>query len=163
MSALDLVRYNHHLWKRFADFYVQKCTWEELSHNHETSHQSIANVSMHAINMEDWFLHYVLPGKEWDGPKWDGFRDAPSMQARVREVTAKTESFLKGRKPADLSKEVTLHWGGGKTSKTTLETLLHEVVNEATHHRGEVLAMLWRIDKEPPYESYLEWKTAQPT
>lgn len=155
-DIVDLVRYDAHLWRRFADFFAESCSWDELSRDHGASHNTIANVSMHAINMQDWWLHFVRVGKAWDGPAWDGFKDAGSMRERVRAVTERTEKFVAGLDEKALAQRLTLEVGDDKT-ETTLGRLLLEVVNESTHHRGEVMAMLWRMDREPPYESFLEF------
>ncbi len=160
MNVVDAVRYNHYLWRQFTEFFESDLSWEELSRNLESSHNTIANVTMHAVNMEDWWLHFVVPSKEWDGPAWDGFTDAKSMVVRAREVEAKTERFLAMLKGDDLTRPRTLVVGDDKI-ETTLGDVLFEVVNEATHHRGEVLAMLWSMDKEAPYESFLDWKASR--
>lgn len=156
MDVLRLIRYNHFLWRRFSAFYENEMVWAQLSQNHESSHQSVANVTMHAVNMEDWWLHYVVPGKKWDGPRWDSFQDAASMRRRVDDVAARTESLLRGVTSEELRRPITVDAGGG-AFRTTLEDVLAEVVNEETHHRGEVLAMLWRMDVEPPYVGFLDW------
>lgn len=156
MDVRSLVDHHHALWRRFADHYVDALTWEELSRDHETSHQTIANVTMHAVNMEDWWLHYVMPGKPWAGPAWDGFKDAKSMRERIHEVEAKTGALLAKMSPEELARPRTFDSEGMKGT-ASLEQVLAEVLSEATHHRGEVLAMMWRMDKEPPYIGYLEW------
>lgn len=157
MDVLRLIGYDHALWRRFADHFEKELTWEDLSTNHETSHNTIANVVMHALNMEDWWLHYVLQKKEWSGPAWDGARSVADVVQRMREVPDKTDKLVAGWSPEDLTRRVTLDAGDGPF-ETTLEDLLVEIVNESTHHRGEVMAMMWRIDKAPPYVSFLDWE-----
>lgn len=161
MDIRALMAYNHELWRRFADHFVDELSWDELSRNHETSHNTIANVTMHAINMEDWWLNYVLVGKAWEGPAWDGFRSAKEMRQRVRDVQKKTEQLLATASPADLQRKHAVEVAG-EVRELTLEDVLVEVWNESTHHRGEVLAMMWRMDKEPPYVDYITWLTTRP-
>ena len=160
MDAPDLVRYNHALRRAFADFFAKEVPWEVLMEDHETSHQNIANVFMHGCNMEDWWLHYVWPGKAWDGPAYDGFRSAEAMRQRVREVESKTEALLRALKPSDLQARKRLDLGQGQ-AEVSLEQVLLEAVFEDTHHRGEILAMLWRKDITPPYQGFLEWSRAR--
>lgn len=156
MDVRRLIAYNHFLNRRLADYFVDECSWSELSENHETSHNTIANVMMHAVNMEDWWLHYVVPSKPWDGPKWDGFTSATEMRRRIHEVEAKTRKLLEGFTDATLREPMTLDIGGHKQT-LTMEDVLVEVANEVTHHRGEVMAMLWRNDKTPPYVNFTDW------
>lgn len=157
MDPRALVRYNHFLRRRFAAFFVDEVDWETLVEDHETSHQTIANVFVHGCNMEDWLLHYVMAGKTWDGPAYDGFTSAEAIAERVAEVEARTTKLLNGLTDDDLAREHTLDYGGGHTLTLPLADILTEVVMEDTHHRGEVLAMLWRKDITPPYVSYAEW------
>lgn len=104
-----LVDDHHALWRRFADSYVDARSWEELARSRETSHLTIANVTMHAVNMEDWWLHHLVPGKPWSGPPWDGFRDAASMRERVLEVEEKTRRLLRDTKDDDLRRPCRVH------------------------------------------------------
>jgi uncharacterized damage-inducible protein DinB len=152
LDPRDLVRWNSDVRLRFARF-LETQPWSVVAENHETSHQSIANVFMHGCNMEDWYLHFIVPGKEWDGPKYDGFTSAAQMRKRVEEVQAKTERFLASLQDKDLDRSVDL--GEGRTAR--LGDVLVECVTEDTHHRGEILAMLWRRDIAPPDVGYLPW------
>ena len=159
MDVRRLVRYHLALTDRYADYFDGSCSWSELSENHETSHNTIANVSMHMANMEDWWLHYVVPGKEWDGPAWDGAKRVADVTGRMREVAARTRALLDGLADEEMRRKRTLPVGEDKR-EVTLEDVLVEVLAEVTTHRGEVNAMLWRRDKEPPYVGFLEWAGA---
>lgn len=155
MDVRDLVAYNHAQRRAFAERFTE-LDWGILVENHETSHQNIANVFMHGANMEDWYLNTLWGGEEWAGPAFDGFSDAKSMLARVEEVEARTQRFLDGLSDEDLAERRTIPFGGGEI-ELSLEELLCEAVSEEMHHRGEVLAMLWRKDIKPPYTTFAEW------
>ena len=160
-DARDLVRWNHAVRLRFAR-YFETLPWRVLRENHETSHLNIANVFMHGCNMEDWYLHYVLPKKAWAGPKYDGFRSARAMRVRVQEVNRKGERFLRTLKRPSLARPADLSALGKDAAKDiTLGDLLVELVTEDVHHRGEILAMLWRKDLQPPDVSFTGWAAAE--
>jgi len=160
MDPATIVRYNHDCRRRFADFFVDSVPWDVLVENQETSHQNIANAFMHGCNMEDWWLHFVLPGKAWSGPKYDGFTNAEAMRARVVEVERKTQEFLDGLRPQDLDRRYDVSAAGMGFASATLGDILVETALEDIHHRGEIMAMLWRRDIEPPYVSFAEWAAA---
>ncbi|HLF06436.1 MAG TPA: DinB family protein [Thermoplasmata archaeon] len=157
MDPRDLVRWNHAVRLRFARFF-ETVPWEVLSEDRGASNGSISSIFMHGTNMEDWWLNYVLRKREWDGPKFDGFKDARSMRERVEGVNTMTERFLAKLKPSDLERPADLSSLGADAPKALrLADLLVETVTEDTHHRGEILAMLWMRDIEPPDVSFLEY------
>jgi uncharacterized damage-inducible protein DinB len=151
----DLVRWNHSVRLRFAEFF-ETLPWEVLSEDKGASNGPIASIFMHGTNMEDWWLHHVLAKKKWVGPRFDGFKDAASMRRRVEEVNGKTERLLRRLGPGDLRARAELSSLGPDAPKAvTLGDLLVETVTEDTHHRGEILAMLWMRDIQPPDVSFL--------
>ena len=160
MDPRQLVRYNHSQRRAFAEFFVKELDWDTLTEDHETSHHTIANVFMHGCNMEDWYLHSIWPSKPWTGPKYDGFSSAADMLARVLQVEAKTKAALAHVGAKELAEVRQVQVSNTQTAKVTLDQILTEMVVEDMHHRGEILAMLWRNDIEPPYESFLDWSAA---
>ncbi len=56
-------------------------------------------------------------------------------------------------KPAGYSREIDI---------TVRDTLLH-LLEEEIQHRGELNALLWQIDVEPPVLDWIDWKYVQRT
>jgi uncharacterized damage-inducible protein DinB len=54
--------------------------------------------------------------------------------------------------PAQLDKQFEL-----RNNKFRIEDILVHVVEEEIHHRGELLCLMWQIDCEPPYKSYMSY------
>lgn len=155
-AVLEQLAYHHWLWRRFADFYVEKCSWEELSTDRDASYHSIAQVTLHAAQMEDWWLNHLRVNKPYDGPAWGSFRNAEAMRQRILDVERKTNKLVAAADERRLAESYDIDCEGVKV-KASLEELLWEVLSEGDHHRGEVIAMLWQLDKEPPFANYLEF------
>ncbi len=159
MDAVDLVRYNHVMRARYGRFFVAELSWAQLTTNHQTSHQTIAGAFMHGCNMEEWYLHDLPQKREWTGPQFDSFTDTPSMVRRLEQVQRATEELIRATTVAQLTTPLQITVEGVELT-TTLETLLIESALEDITHRGEINAMLWHDDIEPPYVPYALWVSA---
>ena len=72
-----------------------------------------------------------------------------------QEVTSKTKKYLSNIQNEDLLKPVfRVHNDGVRRTSLVKDVLLH-VFTEELHHRGEIIAILWQMDIQPPDMGWL--------
>jgi len=58
-----------------------------------------------------------------------------------------------------LSRKIEFKMRDGSTSTYTVEDWLVTLFEEETHHRGELIALLWQIDIDPPHMGWAQYIT----
>jgi uncharacterized damage-inducible protein DinB len=66
-----------------------------------------------------------------------------------QEVSSKTEKYL-----SNIQKEDLLNNDGIRRTSLVKDVLIH-VFTEELHHRGEIIAILWQMDIQPPDMGWL--------
>ena len=67
----------------------------------------------------------------------------------MKEVERKTKEYFKTLNNEELNRKVRLKVGGGEFNLTVEECLLQSFT-EQLYHIGELIALLWQINIEPP-------------
>ncbi|MCL5788707.1 MAG: DinB family protein [Candidatus Marsarchaeota archaeon] len=131
-------------------------TNDEFIKNRELSFNSIKDVLVHTIIVEDNWLHYRAQGSKTDSPKkFDEFKTLGDVINYAREVDAKTNSFFSRIKEEDLSRKIERVYPDGRRMVYTLNQVLYQVPIEVIHHYGEIFAEFWKANQDAPYYSYL--------
>ena len=68
------------------------------------------------------------------------------------KVLAGVNVFLKGLDDNALSKKITAPWLEGEHE---LGDVLMQVTFEQAHHLGEIIALLWQVNTEPPEMTWI--------
>lgn len=104
-------------------------------------------------------VNYVIPGrvKDWVSRSPDEFQDIASIRKRVEEVESKTKTYVARITPAELERKVELSRVGMPPVQVRVEDILVHVVFENIHHFGELIALLWQIDVEPPHMGWIAY------
>lgn len=149
---LDLFRYNHGVRKSYLESLPKLLPWDELAKNRQTAWLSIKDTMLHIIWAEDTWINYSMQGAEdphrpfpyGSYANWD---DVASYGA---QVMAAVEARLSSMKEQDLDRLVSrVNNDGIRRSMKARDVLMH-VFTEEVHHRGEIIAMLWQMDVQPP-------------
>jgi uncharacterized damage-inducible protein DinB len=151
-----LFEYN---WYCRAKFLVamSKLPWEKVVENREASFNSMRNVFLHSLGVEEGWLKRLTLGKMdfWPIHDYDkDFKDIEAMRKYMVEVEIESRAYLAKLMPQDLDK--TFSWLGkdNTMNRFRVEDILLHIVEEEIHHRGELLCLMWQINATPPYTSY---------
>lgn len=129
--------------------------WEEFAENREASWNSALGLFIHLVDVEDYWLHYILQGKRAPRqPKAASFKSFGDVESFETKVTAKTKALLKNLKNSDLKREVTF-WPQHRRKSLSVNVFLHVLVDEVAH-LGELICLMWQKDVKPPYQSWLK-------
>lgn len=113
------------------------------------SFPSIVDIYMHVLDAyRYWFMSGVSnrSGIE-EYPLGRRYTCAQAIR-ETQAVDRHLRHILRPLKPADLVKRPRLPPGG--SSRATLRQVLLHMVEEELQHRGEMNALLWQIDRDPP-------------
>jgi len=84
---------------------------------------------------------------------FDEVRSMEPLRGYMEKIIAKEERFLAKLTDKDLDRGVQPEW---KTRPHPLRDALMQVTLEQAHHTGELIALLWQIDVEPPEMTWID-------
>jgi len=158
MDSRTLLEYSHVLRNRYLEE-LAILPWEEVEKSRGASFDSMKNIFLHTLDAEDRMVNYVIPGrvKEWVSRSPDEFESIDSIRKRVKEVESKTRTYVARMTPAELERKVEVSRAGMPPVSVRVEDILIHVVFENVHHFGELIALLWQIDVEPPHMGWIAY------
>lgn len=83
--------------------------------------------------------------------KWS---ELQPVRAYAAEARARTHALVDGLDEAAMRRPCPLEAGVFARPSLTVEEVLFTILTHECHHRGELLAVLWQKDVEPPVSDY---------
>jgi uncharacterized damage-inducible protein DinB len=80
-----------------------------------------------------------------------------SIRKRTREVESKTKAYVAKLKPDELERKLELPRKGKPSTFVRVEDVLAHTALENIHHFGELIALLWQMDMEPPHLGWIDY------
>jgi uncharacterized damage-inducible protein DinB len=153
MDTIRLIKYNHAVRRRYLKK-LAELPWNEIVKDRGASYPSIRDIFLHAVNAEDLLINHTAQGKQMEPPLKDysEFVDMHKIEARVNEVEEKVDAYLKTLTRKELEKKVAMPWR--KSLLLEVNDVLITLVLEDTYHMGELNALMWQSDIEPPWLSW---------
>ena len=160
MTAVSDVRRLYQYDREILETYLralQRLPWKTAVKDRGVGHLSMKNTFVHILNVHDAWLNTVVPGKleRMD----DETRRAESMQSwkEVRAYMVRVwegiDVLLKGLTDRKLRRRVKAPWMPGEY---TLADAFFQASIEQAHHLGELIAVFWQLDKEPPPMTWIQ-------
>jgi len=156
VSTIDLMDYVHELRSEFFEC-AAKLGWQEFSKDRGVSLLSFRDVFLHLAYVEEQHVTQFCEGRPtpWmreilEIPK-DRFRSIAAVRKRLREVRALGDRrFKKWNTPEELAKPAV--WVASRKYPLVLtrDSALAQCLTEHLLHLGEVEAMLWQLEIQPP-------------
>jgi uncharacterized damage-inducible protein DinB len=87
--------------------------------------------------------------------EYDEYETFEQVRAYMEHVEKRMQDYLDSLPKKGLSKTYSIKADDGKTIKITAEDVLIHAFEEEVHHRGELIALFWQMDIEPPL---MGWK-----
>jgi len=147
----ELHEYASRVRRRFAE-QLAGLSPEIVAKNREASFFSMKNILLHMIDNEDWMVNWVMPGKSqaYVRRKWESYADMAAVLNHLNEVEKVTRSYLKGLTQEDFSRRVDFVLTSGQKFNLSVEECLLQSFTEQLYHIGELIALLWQDNVEPP-------------
>jgi uncharacterized damage-inducible protein DinB len=154
MSIQELYDYSSRVRRRFA-VKLSELPWSEVTKNREASFYSMRNILLHLIDNEDWMVNWVIYNRSQEYKREKKSEDYQNMEEvldHLNHVEAKTKEFLKNSagKSGEFERRVNFITSSGKVFDLSVEECLFQSFTEQLYHLGEIIALLWQDNIEPP-------------
>ena len=149
VDVRKLLGYNENVRHRYFETLV-RLSWEEFTENREASFHSIRNIFVHTLSAIDYWLDFLQNETLRSKRKYDEYGTFEEVKAYMEHVEKRTHEYLDPLRTEGLNKIYRGTDDDGKISEVTAEDILIHVFEEEVHHRGELIALLWQINIEPP-------------
>ena len=147
----ELYSYSSHVRRNFAKKLVELPV-DVVGKNREASFYTMKNILVHMIDNEDWIVNWVIHGKsrEYVRKKSEAHTDMTQVLQHLDEVEDKTRSFLKTASENEFNRRIDFTLSSGKTFNLSVEDCLFQSFTAQLYHMGELIALLWQENIEPP-------------
>ncbi|MDG6994509.1 MAG: DinB family protein [Nitrososphaerota archaeon] len=151
MEIRELFTYSATVRSKFANK-LAELPRDLVEKNREASFYSMKNILLHIIDNEDWIVNYAIfeKTKEYKRRKWEEYTSMEMLLEHLREVEKKTRDYLDRTNDAELKHRVKFELSSGKTYDLTVEECLFQSFTEQLYHLGELIALMWQENIEPP-------------
>ena len=131
---------------------MSKLPWKTISKNVEASHHSVKNIFIHILAVYNGWLNYNVYGKASEIPhdtehNPGSYHSVKDIRGFMNKVWKGVDKLLINLDDELLAKKVRAPWLPGTHS---VGDVLMQVSLEEAHHIGEIIAILWQLDIEPP-------------
>jgi uncharacterized damage-inducible protein DinB len=164
MRELETIRdwfgYNARARRGYLDA-LAKLPESELSRDRGASHPTLLDILAHSSReaISFWI------GKATVGPfhhpqlENESHPTLADVRRFVEAVDANTTKFLDGLTEPDLDRTLRIPQSGAfpKDLVLTVRVVLWHLVEEELQHRGELNALLWQLDVDPPIFDWIDW------
>lgn len=155
MDPRKLFEYSQALRKRYLE-QIATLPWEEVIKSRGGSFDSLRNIMLHTIDVEDRLVNGVILGRtDWVSVNPEDFHEIDSISNRMKEVESKTKAYIKTIEPAELERKVEMRRLGAPSIQIRVEDVLIASAVENIHHFGELIGLLWQMDIEPPHMGWI--------
>ena len=148
----ELIAYNEAERRAFFKAFA-KLSWSEFIKNREASFHSIRNIFIHTLNATDSWLDFLQNCSPRSRKKFEEYETLKEIGVYMRHVEKHMHDYLERLSPENLKKKYEVG-EEGKTETKTAEDILVHIFEEEVHHRGELIALFWQMDIEPPVIFY---------
>jgi uncharacterized damage-inducible protein DinB len=144
-----LLEYNESVRHRYFENF-SRLSWEEFTKNREASFHSMRNIFVHTLNAIDYWLDFLQTENLHSKRKFDEYTTFEEVKAYMEHVEKRMLDYFDSLPMEGLNKTYTVTGDDDKTIEITAEDVLIHVFEEEVHHRGELIALLWQMNIEPP-------------
>ena len=150
-SVEELHQYSSRVRRRFATK-LAELPWSEVEKNREASFYSMKNILLHIIDNEDWMVNWVIQNKSADyrRRKSEEYTSMKMLLDHLDEVEEKSKRYFTRLDNGELNRRVNLTTSVGKVFTLTVEECLLQSFTEQLYHLGELIALFWQDNIEPP-------------
>jgi uncharacterized damage-inducible protein DinB len=147
----ELHEYSSRVRRSFAKK-LAELQWSEVEKNREASLYSMKGILVHMIENEDWMVNGVIhnKSKEYVRRKPAEFTSMKMILDYLEEVEERSRHYFAKINADELARRVKLITSAGQTFDLAVEECLFQSFTEQLYHLGELIALLWQDNVEPP-------------
>ena len=157
MEAVKLLEYSQSLRHRYLDA-LAKLPWEDVIEDRGASFNSLRNIYLHSVAVLDFYVNHVVQGDAtYPQINYDDYDNIEKINNYLEQVESKANAYLSTVTPVELSRKIERKQRDGSIITVTVEDMLIDLFQEETHHRGELIALLWQMDVNPPHLGWSQY------
>lgn len=158
-SLSDIIRwyrYNSQVRKKYLKA-LSEIPKSKLSKKIHASFPTILQIFVHVLDAYRWWFIYVMNDrlKEYKRLR-TRVRSLAGAEALESEVDSLVMRYVEALRTEDLKREILWHDYTGEIRKISVDSMLHHMIEEELQHRGEMNAVLWEMNIEPPITPWHE-------
>jgi len=135
-----------------------KLPWEEVVKDRSASFNSLRNIYLHCVTVLDFYVnHLIQSDSAYPIINYDDYDNVEKINAYLEQVESKANAYLSKVTPQELARKIERKQRDGTTITVTVENILIDFFQEETHHRGELIALLWQMDVSPPHMGWAQY------
>jgi uncharacterized damage-inducible protein DinB len=154
-SIQEWYEYNSYVRKKYLKV-LQILPEGELTKDRGASFPSLLDIFTHI-----YFAYRLWFAERYEGKRADGRKDPKGSIKELELESAKMDTyildFVKKIRPDDLNRWIELS-DEGRVVKFNVREMLWHLVEEELQHRGELNALLWQMNIDPPVTGWSKWK-----
>ena len=153
----EFFAYNHKVRQEYISAFEKTLTWQDMTKNHETAWLSLKDTLLHIIWAEDTWINYSIQGLEDPHRPFNYSKCQTwnSIAVYNSKVISKVDEYLSSVNQEDLGRIVWRTNNDGIRRRSKVKDILIHVITEELHHRGEIIAILWQMNIQPPDMGWL--------
>jgi uncharacterized damage-inducible protein DinB len=162
VSTIDLMDFVHELRQDFFEC-AAKLGWAEFTRDRGVSMRSFRDIFLHLAYVEEQHVTRFCENRviawmpEVMAIPRDQFTSIAAVRKRLREVaTMGNVRFQKWNSPKELAKPAVWVASRRYPLRLSRDSALAQCLTEHLLHLGEVEAMLWQLDVEPPTTFWID-------
>jgi uncharacterized damage-inducible protein DinB len=157
IEAVKLLEYSQELRHLYLDTFTQ-LGWDEMVKDRDASFNSLRNIYLHGVMVLDWIVNNLIQGNpSFPRINYDDYTSIDAVRVYVDQVESKANENLRKMTPEKLSRNIERKQRDGSTTTATVEDYLIHAFQEETHHRGEIIALLWQMGVSPPHMGWTQY------
>ncbi len=156
LTMNEMYEYSSRVRRKFLQK-LAELPWEEAAKNREASYHSMKNILIHIIDNEDWIVNWVVHNRATEyrrARKSEDYTNIQMIREHLDEVERKTKTYLERADKEVLERRVNFTLSSGQTFDLSVEESLFQSFTEQLYHIGELIALLWQQNIEPPTMQY---------
>jgi len=110
----------------------------------------------------DIYFNYILQGNsDYPGINYNEYDSIGKITKYLEQAESGASGYLSKVTPEELTKKIPRKQKDGSIFLASVEDSLLDFFQEETHHRGELIALLWQMDVAPPHMSFIQYLRSQ--
>jgi len=150
----ELLEYNDETRRKYLESFA-RLPWSEFVKDRGASWGSIRNIFIHTLGAIDYWLDFLQKENLHSRRKHDEYRTFEEVKTYMEHVEKRMRNYLDTLPEGGLKKKYVVKNDSDETVEITVEDVLIHIFEEEVHHRGEIIALLWQMNVEPPL---MGWK-----
>ena len=121
----------------------------------------MVDVFVHVLDAYRWWFVFVYEDRL---PEYRKLREAKrytlkEVAEEEKKIDDRVMEFVGALEPRDLDRMVYFH-DGPRRKSIKMRAMLLQLIGEELQHRGELNALFWQLDVDPPVTNYFQWARA---